>query len=79
MESQSRDALGSVSYYVAGGPEYCAKINFVPSDGIFNLGECKMLILTDRRVDIVECLAFLLASVDRAQTQLVVRVPITSP
>lgn len=45
MESQSRDALGIVSYYVAGGPEYCAKINFVPSDGIFNLGECEMLIL----------------------------------
>lgn len=72
MESQSRDALGIVSYYVAGGPEYCAKINFVPSDGIFNLGECKMLILAGRqagrRVDIAECLAFLLANVDRAQT-----------
>lgn len=27
---------------VAGGPEYCTKINFVPSDGIFNLGEKKM-------------------------------------
>lgn len=25
MESQSRDALSIVSYYVAGGPEYCAK------------------------------------------------------
>lgn len=54
MESQSRDALGIVSYYVAGGPEYCAKINFVPSDGIFNLGECEMLILAGRWVDIVE-------------------------
>lgn len=49
MESQSRDALGIVSYYVAGGPEYCAKINFVPSDGIFNLGECEMLILAGRQ------------------------------
>lgn len=68
MESQSRDALSIVSYYVAGGPEYCAKINFVPSDGIFNLGECEMLILAGRRVDIVEWLAFLLANVDRAQT-----------
>lgn len=56
MESQSRDALGIVSYYVAGGPEYCAKINFVPSDGIFNLGECEMLILVGRRVDIAVCL-----------------------
>lgn len=53
---------------VAGGPEYCAKINFVPSDGIFNLGECEMLILAGRPVDIVECLAFLLENVDRAQT-----------
>lgn len=53
MESQSRDALGIVSYYVAGGPEYCAKINLVSSDGIFNLGESKMLILARRRVDIV--------------------------
>lgn len=33
---------------VAGGPEYCAKINFVPSDGIFNLGECEMLILAGK-------------------------------
>lgn len=78
MESQSRDALGIVSYYVAGGPEYCAKINFVPSDGIFNLGECEMLILAGRRVDIVECLAVLLANVDRAQTELTVREPLTS-
>ena len=68
MESQSRDALGIVSYYVAGGPEYCAKINFVPSDGIFNLGECEMLILAGRRVDIVERQAFLLADVDGAKT-----------
>lgn len=68
MESQWRDALGIVSYYVAGGPEYCAKINFVPSDGIFNLGEYEMLILAGRRVAIVECLAVLLANVDRAQT-----------
>ncbi len=79
MESQSRDALGIVSYYVAGGPEYCAKINFVPSDGIFNLGECEMLILAGRRVDIVECLAFLLANVDRAQKLLMVRESLTSP
>lgn len=55
MESQSRDALCIVSHYVAGGPEYCAKINFVPSDGIFNLGECEMLILAGRGMDIVEC------------------------
>lgn len=58
MESQSRDALGIVPYYVAGGPEYCAKINFVPSDGIFNLGECEMLILAGRRMDIVKSLFF---------------------
>ena len=54
MESQSRDTLSIVSYYAAGGPEYCVKINFVPSDGIFNLGESNMLILAGRRVDIVE-------------------------
>ena len=64
MESQSRDALSIVSYYVAGGPEYCAEINFVPSDGIFNLGECVMLILAGRR----ESLPILLANVDRAKT-----------
>lgn len=79
MESQSRDALCIVSHYVAGGPEYCAKINFVPSDGIFNLGKCEMLILAGRRVDIVECLDVLLADADRAQTWLIVRVPVTSP
>lgn len=76
MESQSRDALCIVFYYVAGGPEYCAKINFVPSDRIFNLGESEMLIPAGRRVDIV---AFLQANVDMAQTQLIVIEHLTSP
>lgn len=54
MESHSRDASGIVSDYVARGPEYLAKINYAPCDGIFNLGEREMLIFgsgkTGRRV-----------------------------
>jgi len=54
MESQSRDAFSVVSYYLAGGPEYCTKINLVPSDGIFNLWECGILILAGKQMDNVE-------------------------
>lgn len=59
MEPQSWDALCIVSYYAVGAPEYCAKINFVPSDGIFNLGKCEMnwtvrINLTGKRMDLVE-------------------------
>lgn len=44
MESRSRDARGIVSCYVARGPEYLAEMNYVPCDGIFNLGERQLLI-----------------------------------
>lgn len=50
MESHSRDASRIVSDYVARGPEYLAKINYVPCDGIFNLGEWEMLIFGNRKI-----------------------------
>lgn len=73
MESHSRDACGIVSYYVACGPEYLAKINYVPCDGIFNLGERKMLIFASgkigRRVS-GHSGGFLGVNVNRMQTQI---------
>lgn len=79
MESQSTDVLGIVPYYVSGCSEYGAEINFVPSDGFFNFGECEMFIPGGRQEVGWTLWLFMRADVNRVQTQMLMREHLTSP